>query len=589
MIDIDLNAPAVLLEGKFGPKLGAYYANPDDLIVATTLEEVPSALSAIDKAVARGRHVAGFLSYELGYALEPRLHPLIPSNMTTPLIWMGVFTEPTPPLWTEQSVATIPAAIGTSLTQEAYKQNIKTILNYIRAGDVYQVNYTYRLNFDAPTNPIALYAALKTNQPVPYPALINTGELTILSLSPELFFETDEEIIRSRPMKGTMPRKNSHSDDMAQSAALLADKKNRAENLMIVDLLRNDISKITKPGSVEVSDLFALETYRTLHTLTSTIEATLNSQTPPSRIIEALFPCGSITGAPKIRAMEIIHELEQHPRGVYTGAIGVFRPDNSSCFNVAIRTLAIQNHSTTVGVGGGIVLDSLPLDEGDETLLKARFLTELSPYAADQDPMRLIETIRWTPENGFYLLNEHLDRLTQSAAYFLFPTSREKIKVALAKAIETHIEPQRIRLLLDADGVLDITCAALGVQRDSWSFVISPTRIHSTDPYLQHKTTRRGLYDSEYARVRKKLSCEEVLFLNERGELSEGSRANIFIERDRQLLTPPLHAGALPGTLRRSLIESGKAREQTLFPADLATGLVYLGNSVRGLILSKTV
>jgi para-aminobenzoate synthetase/4-amino-4-deoxychorismate lyase len=368
----------------------------------------------------------------------------------------------------------------------------------------------------------------------------------------------------------------------------LRDPKNRAENLMITDLLRNDLAKIACVGTVRVPELFTVETYRTLHTLTSTVEAELKPGTTPSEILRALFPCGSITGAPKIRAMEIIRQLEPEPRGVYTGAIGVFRGDGSACFNVAIRTLTIDGGRGRLGIGGGIVADSEPDAEAAETRLKARFLTSLARHPADQAPLGLIETLRWAPNTGFLRLPRHLARLAESAAYFQIPCDLAEIRRLLLDQTATYDLPMRVRLLLAQDGCASIACEPLTANPDVWRCRISAHRIDSNDPYRAHKTTRRGLYDEEHKCVVAG-GADEVLFLNERGEVAEGSRTNVFLEREGRLLTPPVSSGALPGVLRAELLSGGRAREAVLRPADLAVGTLFLGNSLRGPIRAALI
>ena len=576
----------VLLEGAFSGADGgsAFYSEPIRIILASKAGDVPAALASLDKALAEGHHVAGFLAYELGYALEPHLTALMPPGRSMPLISMGVFNAPSS--CPELPAGPIrPAAEFTpNIGPDAYRQGVERILEYIRAGDVYQVNFTLALSFERPDEPLALYQTLKRNQPVAYPAALRFDGNTLLSLSPELFFCIENGVITTRPMKGTAPRARFLMDDRTAGLALQCDVKNRAENLMIVDLMRNDLSRISKIGTVRVPQLFTLETYRTLHTLTSTVQGELKPDVRPSDVVRALFPCGSVTGAPKIRAMEIIRELERSPRGVYTGAIGVFRPDGSACFSVAIRTLSIPARGpATIGVGGGIVADSDAASEAAETRLKARFFSGLPSDAADQAPLKLIETLRWDPALGFAHIDRHLRRLADSAAYFAMPLESAGAERTLTERAANYTGAMRVRLTLDESGVIEITDAPLGADRAHWRYAVSEQMIKSDDPYRAHKTTRRALYDKEYARLSKQ-GCDEVLFLNERGELVEGSRSNLFIEHDGKLLTPPVGSGALPGTLRAELIDSGQAKEAVLVLEDLdEAGAVYFGNSVRGL------
>jgi para-aminobenzoate synthetase/4-amino-4-deoxychorismate lyase len=575
-------APFVLLGAGFGRKQGELYRRPLGLLRAERPEEVASALAALDAAVAAGHDVAGYFSYELGYLFEPRLAPLLPQSRPTPLLLLGIFAGCSRAPDLGSSFAPPPTELSSTMSIPAYEAGVRRILELIAAGDVYQVNLTHGRDFEA-GDPLQLYPALLAHQSVPYPAIVDLSGPLILSLSPELFFRIENGRISARPMKGTAMRSRTLEADEAAGRALARDPKNRAENLMITDLLRNDLSKIAASGSVRVPALFTLETYRTLHTLTSTIEADLREGAAPSEILRALFPCGSVTGAPKIRAMEIISELEPTARGVYTGAIGVFRGDGSACFNVAIRTLTVENGRGRLGVGGGIVADSDPRAEAEETRLKARFLTALSPFPADQMPLGLIETMRFERGGGIRRLERHLARLCASAAYFNIPIDLAAVRRSLAERVSHLTQTMRVRLLVPESGAPTITAEPIGPGPQKWRCRMSEHPIDSADPFRAHKTTRRGLYDEEYARGRAD-GFDEVLFLNERGELAEGSRTNLFLERGGKLLTPPISAGALPGILRAELLESGRAIEATPTPADFADGALYIGNSVRGLV-----
>lgn len=590
LTDAAAGAPFVLLRGAFGQNGGAIYRSPRRVVRADTPEEVPAALAAIDAAAASGADAAGYLSYELGYLFEPRLAPLLPEKRRVPLLLFGIFDRPAMATSQAPGFVAPPRAHPPGAGARAFEANVRKVLDLIAAGDVYQVNLTYGADFDI-GEPLALFEALLAHQSVPYPAIVHLGGPLVLSLSPELFFEIAGGRVRARPMKGTAPRARALEDDELAARALVRDPKNRAENLMITDLLRNDLAKVAKAGSVRVPALFSVETYRTLHTLTSTVEADLLPDARPSDIVRALFPCGSVTGAPKIRAMEIIRELEGEPRGAYTGAIGVFRGDGSACFNVAIRTLTVEGPRARLGIGGGIVADSAPADEAEETRLKARFLTGLSPHAADQAPFGLIETMRFEPASGVARLERHLARLASSAAYFGIPLDLAAVRRAISGRVGVLFAAARVRLVLAGDGAVTITAApheaAPGTDAPRRA-TISLQRIESTDVFRAHKTTRRGLYDEAFACASAD-GFDEILFLNERGELAEGSRTNIFVEREGVLLTPPVSSGALPGCLRAELIDSGRAREAVLTLGDLAGGTLYLGNSLRGLLRAEIV
>ena len=588
-------APFVLIDDSLSDTLGRcrLYENPVEIVTCDDPETVADALDAISGAGKRGLHAAGFMSYELGYALEPKLVAILPGRRTAPLIWMGLFRKARSVHWNE--ARRILGAGGEksgwkisesrySLDRAGYLERVRAVHDYIASGDVYQINLTFKYRFRWSGDALALYEELRRRQRVAYGAFIGGPGWHILSLSPELFFDATDGIIRTRPMKGTAPRGLTALEDAALAGWLCSDEKSRAENLMIVDLLRNDLGRIAETGSVSVPKLFSVESYRSVHQMTSTVKARLRPGTGIREITEALFPCGSVTGAPKIRAMEIIRELEPDPRGVYTGAIGAIDPDGSAMFNVAIRTLFLDRGGHgEMGIGSGIVFDSDAAAEHDECLLKGQFLT------APHEPFQLIETMRWSRDEGYYLRDRHLDRLLASAERFRIPCDRGHITVALDDLAAGLTGMSRVRLLLDEDGALTLESAALDpstVGRTGIRFALAQRRVDSSNPFLYHKTTRRGLLDSERERLAAATGCDEVLFVNERGELTEGSYSSIFVERGGALLTPPLSCGLLDGTLRRELLEGHEHRveERVLYPADLETAdAIWLGNSVRGM------
>jgi para-aminobenzoate synthetase / 4-amino-4-deoxychorismate lyase len=561
------------------------FRTPRARISADGAAEVPAALAAAATALAAGHHVAGWLAYELGYALEPRLVPLLPANV--PLLRLGVFDAP---------AADVPAPTGRAyagpLTQDwdeaAYAARFAVVKEKIAAGDIYQANLSTRARFAFAGDPLALYERLRAAAHAPWCAFVDDDVQQILSLSPELFFALDANgAIEARPMKGTAPR---HGDDLAEGAALAASAKDRAENLMIVDLIRNDLGRIAQTGSVAVKALFDVETYPTLHTMVSTVTARKRPDAGMADILRALFPCGSVTGAPKIRAMEILRELEDTPRGAYCGAVGHFAPDGSAKFNVAIRTLTITGAEGVLGIGGGVVQDSEVSAEYAECRLKARFFEE------DRPPLQLIETLRW--DGAFVRLESHLARMAESArvfgvafdaqraraaldgavALYSSPASAGEVAVAGPRASESRRGSLRIRLTLDEAGRHDATAAPLEPNPPHWTYAVAAAPIRSTDLLQRHKTNWRTLYDRHAS------LADETLFCNERGDLAEGAHSNIFIKRAGVLLTPPLAAGALDGRLRAELIASGRAREAVLALGDLTDAEVYLGNSLRGLI-----
>ncbi|MDE2162223.1 MAG: aminodeoxychorismate synthase component I [Alphaproteobacteria bacterium] len=562
--------------------LAKAFARPLGAIRADTPEDVPAALAAMAAACAAGRHVAGYFSYELGYVLEPRLLSHLPQRRSVPLLCFGIFEAPqvvddVDAVLTSRSTGRAYAGLLSHEWDEgAYRLRFDRVRDLIAAGDFYQANLTFRSRFPFTGDPRALYRALREHSAVRYGAYLDDGDRQILSLSPELFFDLAADgAITARPMKGTAARGTDLASDAKARAGLASSAKDRAENLMIVDLLRNDLGRIAEIASVDVSDLFEVETYPTLHQMVSTVTARLKPGVGVSEIVRALFPCGSITGAPKIRAMEAIAELEQSPRGVYCGAIGHFAPDGSACFNVAIRTLTISGGRGELGLGGAVVQDSRCEAEYAECLLKARY------YQAARRPLELIETLRFSPDEGLVRGKRHLARMAGSAAAFGIACDTDAAMQMLDKSVANAEADLRIRLTLSDGGEFSCTTAPLPPNPASWTCMISSQRVLAGDALARHKTSWRTLYEKEHANLPP--GCDEIVFLNERGEVAEGSRTNVFVMRNGKLLTPPLSAGALDGVLRRALIEEGRCEEATLLPEDLS-GEMYLGNSLRGLI-----
>lgn len=597
MSQIRTNKTTILLDNSLeqgGRSL--LFRDPHDIIAANEASEVGAALLRVETAVNAGFHAVGFLAYELGYALEPRLASLMPEQRPMPLLWFAIFHRPQVlsgadvPAWLEAEIETGHRidALAPSIARDAYLEKFNRIRELIHAGDLYQMNFTFKSRFSLSGNPLSLYAALRSRQRVAHGAVILTEQFSILSASPEQFINVNHGVIETRPMKGTAARAPLGRDDAAIREWLTGDEKSRAENLMIVDLMRNDLGRIAKMGSVNVTELFKVETYETLHQMISCIRANLRHGIRIETLVRALFPPGSVTGAPKIRAMELIREMETEPRGVYTGAIGMFAPGGDAAFNVAIRTVVIdRNGNGEIGIGSGLVADSTGTDEYEECLLKMKFFRDCC------DDFQLIESLRFERDVGYWLITEHMARLEQSARKLGFAFNTDKVFRALNDIITSRAEPMlRVRLLLSRDGSIECTAVAMLLPNPqiAMRYVISDKRVLSTDPLITHKTTRRELYDGEHDRLSRALGIDEVLFLNERGELTEGSRTNIFVERQQRLVTPPLSAGLLPGTLRARLIADGRAVEARLMAEDLVDAdEVWLGNSVRGLIRAVKV
>ena len=567
------------------------YTEPVDFIVVSTPDQIEAGLEKLQGASARGLHAAGYLAYELGYLLEPTLAPLWPGPGELPLMWFGLFQNKQtfmPDAFQKvfnlsDSPTYQVGKMQPSIDRDRYLADAARVKDYLAAGDIYQVNYTFNLHFDFSGDALAFYADLRRKQHAAHGALIWAPEFRVLSSSPEMFVSIEDHHIKARPMKGTLPRSVSLEEDRIACEEFRQDEKSRAENLMIVDLLRNDIGRIAEIGSVKVTDLFQIETYPTLHQMTSTIEATLRDDVSVPDVINQTFPCGSVTGAPKVRAMEIIRELEAEPRGVYTGSVGAFDADGSVRLNVAIRTVTLtdKNFSKGVlGIGSAIVYDSSNEAEYDECLLKAKYLTAAPLH------FKLLETMAWHPDEGFVLLEEHLQRICSSAEYFGNNVSREALLRKLNDIEKPNDQSLRLRLLVDVDGKIEIETFPLEASSDTEiTCVLWDVPVHTQNPFLYHKTTEREFFDQAYDSA----GMGEVLFVNQRGELTEGSRTTIFIERGNVILTPPLECGLLNGTLRRKLLSDGlydgmPVREKILTPQDLESAdVLYLGNSVRGM------
>ena len=555
-----------------------------------------------------GLYLAGWLGYEFGYLLEPSLARRVLPDPRKPLAKLGVFRAPlifdhnTGELSEGTWPAPPPAQGATdyritnlrpNCTEADYTAALAKIKAYIESGDTYQVNFTLKLLFNFDGSPESLYQALRRNQSVSFGAYLRSGNQRILSFSPELFFKRKGEQCLVRPMKGTIQRGPYPAEDARLMQFLQADKKNRSENVMIVDLLRNDLGRVCTPGTVATRSLFDIETYETLHQMTSTITGHLPAATKIESLFRALFPCGSVTGAPKIRTMEIIHELENGGRGVYTGAIGFIAPTGETTFNVPIRTIELNGNMGEMGIGSGIIHESDPAQEWRECLLKGRFLSDPAPV------FRLIETLLWQPGGGYWLLNEHLERLTASAAYFRYPFNPPEMLTRLKKlSLDFAASPMRVRLTLAKDGQMELNASPCpapaavtwpmpeAAREELPRVTFSPEATDPGSPWLFHKTTLRELYDTERERALA-AGFYEVLFTNTRGEVTEGSITSIFILQQGTLVTPPMECGLLPGVFRRYLLERGPmpVREAILTSRDLAQAeAIFVGNSVRGLI-----
>jgi len=576
------------------------FENPVRIFIARRPGEVQAVLDAADAARREsGGTLAGYLAYEAGLALEDKLLPLAEkrSGGGGPLVWLGLFGSVTTipaadvPQWLADHAGEGPSpAIGPlepQISTGAYLAQFARLQEAIRAGDIYQANYTFPLAGSWRGDPLALYAAIRPAADAGYGGVIFDGSHWLLSFSPELFFTIRGRAVKVKPMKGTRPRGHTPAEDARLRADLAASVKDKAENLMIVDLMRNDIARVSVPGSVRVDDPFAIESYPTVHQMVSTVRAELAEGMGAIELLRAIFPCGSITGAPKIRAMELIDEVERDARGPYCGAIGRIDGQGDAAFNVAIRTLRltpVENHQGTavLGVGGAIVADSEGMSEWRECLVKGSFVRGA---AAGFD---LIETMGFDPEEGIGHLELHLERLKASAAELGFAFDRHAARNRIQALCFELEAPSKLRLLLARSGETALEVAPLPPRPEgAMACALIPLPVTSGDWRLRHKSSDRSFYEAAHAAAREAGAAEAVL-LRDDGLVTEGSFTNIFVERDGQLLTPPARLGLLPGVLRRALLEEGRAKEAELTVADLADGF-YLGNAVRGLLPARLV
>jgi para-aminobenzoate synthetase / 4-amino-4-deoxychorismate lyase len=572
--------PFVLLDDARAGGAARLYGAPAQVVETREPGEVRACLERLRSS---GLHAAGFIAYEAGYALEPKLAPLCraPAAGEPPLLWFGLFDgfeEADAAAWLPDPASAWAGKPRPQIERDIYLAAVDEAKAHIEAGNVYQANLTFPAEVATAGSPLALYAAIRGRALAGHGALVFTGEHWLLSFSPELFFTLGGGRLTARPMKGTAERRADREEDEAAARTLREDPKQLAENLMIVDLLRNDLSRVSKPGTVRVPELFAVETYPTVHQMTSTVVAELEEGLGPIDVIEAIFPCGSVTGAPKISAMEIIAGLEGGPRGVYTGAIGRVAPDAEAAFNVAIRTLVLQagESRAVIGLGSGIVADSVSADEWGECLAKGAFVETGRSFD-------LIETMRFDPDEGVAELDRHLARLGRSAAALDFVFDRHHARNELQAATFRLKEPRRLRLLLSRSGALAIESRPHPpAPAEPVEVAMAPRPAAGDDFRLRHKTSDRAFYDEARAAA----GTFEVVFLDAEGFATEGSFTSLFVEREGRLLTPPLARGLLPGILRERLIDEGRAEERDLQVADLAGGF-YIGNAVRGLIAAR--
>ncbi len=565
------------------------FEDPDRMIVCDDAGDVECMLDSVDAAISGGAYVAGFLSYELGYCF---LDIPFKKQSELPFFSFGVFSSPhrVPIKDLPSHLGAVPGEKTFSLSNgyystpfASYIKDFAAIKKNLEQGNTYQVNYTLKYKFDFTGQAGSLFTSLLARQEVPFGGFIELDRWAILSLSPELFFTRNGNEICVRPMKGTIARGNSKEEDLSNLSLLKNSSKDRAENIMIVDLLRSDLGRIAESGSVRPRNLFTIEKYRTLFQMTSTISSVIRDNVSWRTLFSEIFPSGSVTGAPKKRTMEIIRSLEKEDRNIYTGSIGYVSPNGKALFNVAIRTLLLDKKTSRgeMGIGSGLVYDSQPKKEYEECLLKGEFLTGI----CSTHTFSLIETML-LEKGQLFLLDLHLNRLAKSALFFSFPLIRSDI----ASRLEESIAPcdtskkYRVRLLLDNTGSVEISITQIDDPSSGVvNAIISEHRTNPNNIFLRHKTTNRSFYESELSTFRKK-GFTEVLFLNSRGELTEGAISNIFIKKENIYFTPPLASGLLNGVYRQFLFESETLplKEKVLYPEDLKNAdEIYIANSVR--------
>jgi para-aminobenzoate synthetase/4-amino-4-deoxychorismate lyase len=557
-----------------------HFTDPHRLILAETLEDVIPALGEVERLIQENQwHAAGFLSFEAATAFDPVLQTraLIAEHSARgfPYLWFGLYPPPQRVALPKPEQPKEILGWQPTIYRETYDGAIEKIKEHIAEGRTYQVNYTMRLESPFMGDPWEFFLHLAQNQNR-HGAYIDTGQHVICSASPELFFQLDGNTITCRPMKGTTSRGRTTMEDRERSEWLKHSEKNRAENVMIVDMIRNDLGRIAQSGSVSVPELFETERYPTVWQMTSTVTAQTDASL--TEIFAALFPSASITGAPKVSTMKIIADLECTPRRIYTGSIGYLAPQHQAKFNVAIRTTLIDRElqRAEYGIGGGIVWDSTSADEYSEALLKAQVLTGQPQHFS------LLETILWTPEDGFFLREKHIERVLDSADYFAIPLRKEYLEECFDQLTSRLHGPQRVRVMVNQDGELRAECTDFHPFEGNSPLKVglSGKPVSSGNVFLFHKTTQRDVYES----ARKGFEgLDDVLLYNEKGELTEFTIGNLVVELDSQYLTPPISCGVLPGTFRAHLLETGQIQERTL-PLETLSHCtrVFRVNSIRG-------
>ncbi len=607
------------------------FLSPKGKLVLNENGSIKDFFVKLETLLNKGYYLAGFFSYELGYFLDYKGQK--PQNLDFPLAFFYVFQKPiifdhkTGKFLTEDKEKL--SAVFTkyplsknnnkfsitnsklNISQQEYILAVNKLKHYISYGETYQVNYTIKTKFNFKGSISGLYTKLRQTQKVSYAAVIKTEEFIILSFSPELFFRKQNDLITVKPMKGTISRGKNIYEDTIQQNKLYHSIKDKAENLMIVDLLRNDLGKISPYGKVNTLKLFEIEKYETLFQMTSTIQTNVNPKISLYKIFKSIFPSGSVTGAPKIRTMQIIKEIEKEPRKVYTGAIGFFTPKKDAVFNVAIRTVLInRDGSAEMGIGSGIVVDSQTHKEFAECNLKSMFLFKNIPK------FRLIETILYTSnfdkeiknfhklnlnitknnfQHGYFLLDYHIERIKNSALYFGFKFDEQKVISKLIK-LKSLLEPNKfykIRLLLSYEGKIKLEFYKIQQEIFCSSEIVllgvSSKTVDKEDVFLYHKTTNRRIYNNEYKKCILS-GCFDIIFKNQNNEITECSKSNIFIYSKGKYYTAPINSGLLNGVVRQYLINMNKEKiiQKPLFITDiLSAEKIFITNAIIGIREAK--
>ena len=554
-------------------RLTRQLSNPVRTLIATQLNEVHGVLEEVEEASRNGLYCAGYVSFEAADAFSDGAH-FTPVKHGSVLAQFALFENCETYSWSESPVSALDQKPWECQTSEhSYQEKVQSILDSIANGDVYQVNLT-SMHQSSAVQPSELYSQLLSAQQPSYGALLEFEDVSIVSGSPELFFEWRNDHLRTRPMKGTIRRGRFESEDQALALSLHQSTKDQAENIMIVDLLRNDLGRVAKTGTVSVNELCVIEGYPTVWQMVSEISCTTRDDVSLDSIFDALFPCGSVTGAPKSSSLRIIGELEDQPRGVYCGAIGLVAPASgaiSATFSVGIRTAEVlPNGDARYGSGGGVVSDSTPQAEYNEMILKSGVLTMSAP--AD-----LLETFRFVPGEANSHIEDHLARLKSSAAQLGHRVPADINELVTSELKELTFDA-RVRLTLSMSGSVGIETAPAPSKRDLVTLAFSNNPVDSSDLRLFHKTTNRAIYE-----CRRQENVDDVILINERGECTETTIANFAIQLHGNWFTPPLSSGCLPGIERASLLAQGVLEERILLPQDVKDAdQIIIFNSLRG-------